>query len=95
MKKRMNMLPSNDKPHFPARSFRAFTGYITHPYVAWILFILITFNSLVVVRNLPRILDAETELTKSRIEFYPQLIEAHVEIRGQLESVQAAFEDCR
>ena len=91
----MNASPSNENPHSPARCFRTFTGYITHPYVAWTLFLLLVFNGLVVGWRIPLILKTESELIKERIYFYAGLIDSQADIEEQIEKTVAASEGCR
>lgn len=91
----MNASPSNENLHFLLRFFRAFTGCITHPYVAWTLFLLLVFNGLVVGWRIPLVFKAESELTRDRTYFYTGLIDAHDDMKELVLSALAASEDCR
>ena len=91
----MNASPPNENPHSPARLFCAFTGYITHPYVAWILFVLLMFCNLVVVWGLPQILEIATLSTRANVQFYPELLDSQAVIIGELEKALGTSRECR
>lgn len=91
----MNTSPSNENPHFLVRLFRAFTDCITHPYVAWTLFLFLTVFHLTVTRGFPGIFKAESELTMDRVHFHTRLADHQADIKELLENARAATEDCR
>ena len=77
------------------RFFRTFTGYITDPCLAWVLFLLLLFHALVMGWGLPQILATESESIKDYIHFYSGLVDSQAEIREQLDKALAHTGDCQ
>ena len=91
----MNPPVFNQVRNFLLRFFHTFTGYITDPCLAWVLFLLLLFHALVLGWGLPQILGTESELIKDNIHFYSGLIDSQAEIREQLDKALAATRDCQ
>ena len=91
----MNSPAFNQVRNFLLRFFRAFTGHITDPCLAWVLFLLLIFHALVLGWGLPQILGTESVLIKDSIHFYSGLIDSQAEIREQLDKALTATGDCQ
>lgn len=80
---------------FVARFFRSFTKTITHPYVAWSLFLLYLTVSSFINWGAPPFLDETNKTVSLRLEFDRELLRSQDEILERLEKAMTESGDSK
>ena len=81
--------PSNNSPGLVLRSLSIVTEIITHPYVAWFLFVMLGLYNGLVGWGMQQFLEANATTQSVRLEFDHHLLESQKEILEKLEKALA------